>query len=193
MQVAAARAGDEFLADAAHDRRAIVGCDRSIEAKAAIGPRCARVPAGPDQVKPESAARRVAEVGGGRRLIARLAGAQIGEQHDPAAVVHLVQDAAVAAFRIGRTQDADVAPELDVAACIARRLVDVDDTAVASMRGIELADGDAVQPFIGAGRVPKAAPATNGAREVISIAVIIAKNPPVPLPPRRSLAGSTGR
>ena len=40
------------------------------------------------------------------RCVARRAGAQVGEQHDPAAVVHFVQDAAVAAFRIGRMQDA---------------------------------------------------------------------------------------
>ena len=61
------------------------------------------------------------------------------------------KDAAVAAFGISRTQNADVAAVFDVAARIARCLVDVDDAAVGTVSGIELADCDAIESLVGAG------------------------------------------
>ena len=152
LEIAAARTGDEFLADAPHDRRAVVGGDRRVQPKSAIGMWRTRVPAGPQQGESAPQRQCVAEIRRSRWLVAGLAGAQVGEQHHPAAVVHLVEDAAIAVLGIGRTKDADVAAVLDHAARVARCLVDVDDAAIGRMRRIEFADSNAVEPLIGAGR-----------------------------------------
>ena len=63
-------------------------------------------------VKPSRSGKAVAEIRRRLRCVARHAGAHIGEQHDAAAIVHFVQDAAIAARRIGRAQDDEVAAVL---------------------------------------------------------------------------------
>ena len=198
LQVAAARAGDELLADAPHDRRAVVGGHRRVQPEPAIGPRRTRIPARPHQREAQPQRQRIAEIRRARRLVAGPAGAQIGEQHDAAAVVHFVEDAAVASLGIGRAQDADVAAVLDAAARVARRLVDVDDAAVGGMRRVEFADRDAVEPLVGARRAEGGAADERRARRDLDCgdhpkSSFSARSRPVPLPPRRSSAESTGR
>src|SRR5258706_2317986 len=56
-----------------------------------------------------------------------------------AAVVDVIEERAVAFHRVGRPQDFEIGRVLDAPALVARREANVDDAAVARVRGIEFA------------------------------------------------------
>ena len=78
----------------------------------------------------------------------------VQSRHDRlvAAVGHVIHQPAIAAREIERLQNAELALVLDIAARIARRLVEIDDAGVLRMRRIKLAECCAVQPLIGPDR-----------------------------------------
>ena len=110
------------------------------------------VPAGPhDGV---AAAEREAEAGIEQRAGIIVVGRRFvdaGQQGLAAAIVHLVEDDAIAAARIERAQDEEIGLVFDEAARIARRLVEIDDRLVLRRLRIELALGGAAHALIGTG------------------------------------------
>ena len=149
---AVARAELELLADAAHDLLAVLGRHRKARGDAAIGLRSIWVPARPhDGV---AAAQREAEAGiedGAGIVVVRRGFVDACQQGFAAAIVHLVEDDAIAAAGIERTQDEEIGLVFDEAARIARRLVEIDDRLVLRRLRIELAPGGAAHTLIGAG------------------------------------------
>ena len=102
-------------------------------------------------VRPRSSGKALPRSAARRRLVPRRAGAEIGEDHLPAAVVDLVEQPPVAARRIFRTQHYEIGAVLHPPARVARRQHDPLDTGIGRMRGIDLAGGDAVDPHVAAG------------------------------------------
>ena len=161
LQRAAARARDPFLAHRLGDRLAP---DCHSVATGAVRPRplLARGASGsqPDQTIDPAAAHReaVADIGERLRIVHALrAVGDVAEQHLAAAIVDLVEDAAVALGRVLGPQHEEVGRVLDHAARVARRLVDQRDALVAGRIGIDLALGDADHLLIGADRAERGA------------------------------------
>ena len=139
------RLGDELLAHHAGD--AID--DREARGQTIVARRHVALPPAPHQR--EAVAHQEAVAGVARMAALRRA---VQSRHDRlvAAVGHVVHQPAIAARDIERLQDAELGLILDVAARIARRLVQIDDAGIQRMRGIQFAERRAVQPFIGTDR-----------------------------------------
>ena len=137
--------GDELLTDHAGD--AID--DREACGQTIVAGRHVALPPAPHQR--EAAAHQEAVAGVARMAALRRA---VQSRHDRlvAAVGHVVDQPAIAARNVNRLQNAELGLILDVAACIARRLVQIDDAGVQRMCWIELAERRAMQPFIGTDR-----------------------------------------
>ncbi len=142
----------EFLADAADDRLAVLGRDREARGDAAVRLRSIGIPARPhDGV---AAAEREAEAGiedGAGIVVVRRGLVDARQQGFAAAIVHLVEDDAIAPAGIERTQNEEIGLVFDEAPRIARRLVEIDDRLVLRRLRIELALGGAAHALIGAG------------------------------------------
>ena len=145
-------AGDEFVAD-----RPGQPLDRGRVQPQSGGARRGRIPARPQQREPEPQRQRVAQIGGGRGCVSGGPGAEIGQHHDAAAVVHLVQQPPIAQGGILRPEQHEAGLVGHASLGVPRRLVQQRDAAIGRMRGIERARGHALHPFIGAGSTEQGA------------------------------------
>ena len=154
-----ARAAHQLVADGADDRLAVLLRHRHMHGHAIVGARRVGVPARPHHGVAEAEQQRIAGVLDGARVIG-VGGRRVHQpmrQELAPAIVHLVEELVIAARRVGRAQNEDIGVVLDHAAGIARRLVEIDDDAVARIGGIELALGRADDALVGAGRAERGA------------------------------------
>jgi len=150
LESAAPRARNEFVDHQRHDRPAVVRRDRRGQAETEIGPRRIGIPARPDDGPAAAQRKAVAEVRHLLRIVDALrAVGDVAEQHLAAAIVDLVEDAAVATAWVLGPQDEEVGGILDLAALVERSLVDQRDLFVAARLGVDLALGDADHALIG--------------------------------------------
>lgn len=153
LEGSAARARDEFVPYPLDDGLAILSSHRRGQAQSLVGAGRVGVPAGPDDYVAPSQREAVAEVGQGLGIVHALrAVGDVAEQHLAAAVVHFVEDAAVAPCGVVRAQHEEVRRVLDHAARIAWRFIDQRDALVGGVRRIDLALRGADDALIGAGR-----------------------------------------
>ena len=153
FQVAAARARTELLAHGLDDGLAVIGGDRRAQPQPHVGARCIGVPARPHDGVALAQRKAVADIGHGLGIVHALRPiGDVAEQHLAAAVVDFVEDPSVAAGGILGPQDEDVRRVLDLAAFIARRLVDQGDALVGGMRA------DRPRPWRGRSRAHRRRP-----------------------------------
>ena len=151
LEHAHARARHELLAHGLDDRLAIVGGERRGEGQPHVGARRIRVPARPHDGVALAQRKGIAEIGKGLGIVHALrAVGDVAEQHLATAVVHFVEDAAVAPGKVLRAQDEDVGRVLDLAAGVARRLVDQRDALVGGIGRIDFAACGRDHALIGA-------------------------------------------
>ena len=137
------RAGDEFLPNALGQAVDDGDLQRQPGRFRRTG-----VPPRPQQRKPEPEGQCVAHLGGGFPAVANDARAEIGDHHDAAAVVDLIDQSPIAERRIGRRQENEIGFVFDQTGRVARRHAQQRDAIVAGMRRIERPRRGAFHPLI---------------------------------------------
>ena len=134
------------------DGRPVVGRHRRVQPHLALAHRHVELPAEPQQRESVLEQEPVAHLLGALRIAAAGGVVEVAEHALPAAVRHLVEDGAVAPGGVGRLQQVEVGAELDQAAVVPGREVDVGDDAVGGVRGVDLEVHHAAQRLVGAGQ-----------------------------------------
>ena len=154
-----ARAGarpihDQIVGNLAGDRRAVLGGDGRAQHHPLVAGRGGDVggPRRPQQGKAPTEQESVAGVGNGGRIVAARRVVELAEYRNIAAVVDLVEQRAVAARGIDRTQQQEFGAEFDQAAIIARRQREVGNGRIRRGLRIEREESAAAQLLVGAGR-----------------------------------------
>ena len=139
---------DELLAHPAADGRSVLQRLGQIDREESVSRHEVALPCRPDDGVALAHQEAVACGSQRQRVVVRRGVVERSQRSLVPAVVHVVQEAAVAARQIDRFQDVEVRPELDRAVRVARRQRQVDNVRIGRVAGVQLEERRPGQPFV---------------------------------------------